>query len=187
MAKKKTVKSKAKAKPVKKAAAKKPAAKKAAPKKAAPKKAVKKSAPAKKAKPAKSIKAKAPAKKVVAKAPAKKAAPAPKAATKPVVKIDYTKAITPLGDRLVIRLVQAEKMSAGGLYLPDSVTSTTGYLKGEVLAAGSGTYTKKGHHKLLDVKIGDVVLFNDYSSTKVKFNNEDLHIVHENEVLGVAK
>ncbi len=174
MAKKKTTKAKPKAKPAKKAA---------------PKKAVKKSAPAKKAKPAKAVKAKAkaPAKKVVAKAPAKKAAPAPKVTAKPAVKVDYTKAITPLGDRLVIRLTQSEKMSAGGLYLPDSVTSTTGYLKGEVLAAGHGTYTKKGHHKMLDVKIGDIVLFSGYSATKVKFNNEELHIVHENEVLGVTE
>ena len=172
--KKKTtkVKPKAKAKPVKKAATKKPTVKKSAPKKAAS---------AKKAKPAKVVKAKAKAsvKKVAVKAPAKKAAPASK--------VDYTKAITPLGDRLVIRLTQSEKMSPGGLYLPDSVTSTTGYLKGEVLAAGHGTYTKKGHHKLLDVKIGDIVLFSDYSATKVKFNNEELHIVHENEVLGVTE
>lgn len=164
-------KPKAKAKPVKKAvpvkkAAKKTAAKKAAPKKVTPKKAVKKSTPVKKATPAKAV----------TKVPA----------TKPTVKIDYTKAITPLGDRLVIRLVKTEKVSPAGLILPDSMSSTEGYLKGEVLAAGHGTYTKKGHHKLLDVKIGDVVLFNEYSSTKVKFNNEDLHIVHENEILGVT-
>ncbi|AZZ37826.1 co-chaperone GroES [Bdellovibrio sp. qaytius] len=159
-----------KAKPVKKTAAKKPVAKKTAPKKA-----VKKSAP--KAKPVKKT----------AK-PIKKAAPAKKAvATKAAPKVDYTKAITPLGDRLVIRLVKAESVSAGGIILLDSSAPTAGYLKGEVLAAGHGTYTKKGHHKLLDVKIGDIVLFNDYSSTKVKFNNEDLHIVHENEVLGVTK
>jgi len=127
-------------------------------------------------------KAKAKVKAKVKAKPVKKAAPA-----KAVAKVDYTKAITPLGDRLVIRLVKSEKVSAAGLILPDSMSSTEGYLKGEVLAAGHGTYTKKGHHKLLDVKIGDVVLFNEYSSTKVKFNNEDLHIVHENEILGVTE
>lgn len=158
----KKTKPKAKAKPAKKAApVKKAAVKKPAAKKAAPKKAVKKI-----------VKAKL----------AKKATPA-----KPAVQVDYTKAITPLGDRLVIRLTRTEKVSPGGLILPDSVSSTEGYLKGEVLAAGHGTYTKKGHHKLLDVKIGDTVLFSEYSTTKVKFNNEDLHIVHENDVLGVTE
>ncbi len=175
-AKKATAKPKAKAKPVKKAV-KKTTAKKA-PKKVTPKKAIKKSAPVKK-----TVKAK-PAKKVTAK---KAARPAQAPAKAAVVKVDYTKAITPLGDRLVIRLVKTEKVSPGGLILPDSMSSTEGYLKGEVLAAGHGTYTKKGHHKLLDVKIGDTVLFNEYSSTKVKFNNEDLHIVHENEILGVTE
>ncbi|MCM2354955.1 MAG: co-chaperone GroES [Pseudobdellovibrio sp.] len=180
----------------------KPAAKKAAPAKKAVKKTAKpavrpakgKKAAAKK-QPKKTIKkvTKAVAKKSVkAKPAAKKSAPvkaaAPKApAAKPVAKIDYTKAITPLGDRLVIRLTQTERVTPGGLILPDSVSSTSGYLKGEVLAAGHGTYTKKGHHKLLDVKIGDVVLFNEYSSTKVKYNNEDLHIVHESDVLGVTR
>lgn len=160
------------------------------------KKAVKKAAKPAAKKVVKKI-AKKPAKKTVKKAAKKvskpvakksvKAKPVKAQPAKPATKIDYSKAITPLGDRLVIRLVQAERVTPGGLILPDSVSSTSGYLKGEVLAAGHGTYTKKGHHKLLDVKIGDVVLFNEYSSTKVKYNNEDLHIVHENEVLGVAE
>lgn len=174
-AKKKVKAAKKTAKPVK------PAKKKAAP----AKKAVKKTAKS----AAKKNAAKKPVKKVT-KAVVKKSvkAAAPKApAAKPVAKIDYTKAITPLGDRLVIRLTQAERVTPGGLILPDSVSSTSGYLKGEVLAAGHGTYTKKGHHKLLDVKIGDVVLFSEYSSTKVKYNNEDLHIVHESDILGVTK
>lgn len=148
---------------------------------------VKKSTPSKKAakKPAKPVAKKAAAKKPFKKAIKSVAKKAVKA--KPAAKVDYSKAITPLGDRLVIRLTQAERVTPGGLILPDSVSSTSGYLKGEVLAAGHGTYTKKGHHKLLDVKIGDVVLFNEYSSTKVKYNNEELHIVHENEILGVAE
>lgn len=167
---KKTVK-----KPIKKAAAKKPVKKPAVKAKTKAKPTAKKPA-AKKAAPKKAIKKVAPLKKAVS----TKASPA--------AKVDYTKAITPLGDRLVIRLTQSEKVTPGGLILLDSTTTTTtGYLKGVVLAAGHGTFTKKGHHKLLDVKIGDTVLFNDYASTKVKFNNEDLHIVHENEVLGVTE
>lgn len=185
-AKKKVKAAKKTAKPVK------PAKKKAAPAKKAVKKTAKpaaKKAAAKK--PVKKV-TKAVVKKSVKAKPVKKSAPAKTAApkvqpAKPVAKIDYTKAITPLGDRLVIRLTQTERVTPGGLILPDSVSSTSGYLKGEVLAAGHGTYTKKGHHKLLDVKIGDVVLFNEYSSTKVKYNNEDLHIVHESDILGVTK
>lgn len=136
----------------------------------------------------KPVKKSAPAKKAVKKTarPAQGTKPAPVKIAAPKA-IDYTKAITPLGDRLVIRLTQTERVTPGGLILPDSVSSTSGYLKGEVLAAGHGTYTKKGHHKLLDVKIGDVVLFNEYSSTKVKYNNEDLHIVHESDILGVTR
>lgn len=131
------------------------------------------------------VKKKTIQKKIKAK-PKLKAKPKVKAKAKPAKKVDYTQAITPLGDRLVIRLTQTERVTPAGLILPDSISSADGYLKGEVLAAGHGTFTKKGHHKILDVKIGDVVLFAEYSSTKVKFNNEDLHIVHENDVLGVV-
>lgn len=176
------IKSKLKNAPAKKAVKK---AAKPATKKVTVKKTVTKKSGAKKANTKKSLKKvpKAVVKKTNTAKPVKKVT-----AVKPAVqKIDYTKAITPLGDRLVIRLTQVERVTPGGLILPDSVSSTSGFLKGEVLAAGHGTYTKKGHHQLLDVKVGDVVLFSEYSSTKVKFNNEDLHIVHENEILGVTE
>ncbi|MFN3455805.1 MAG: GroES family chaperonin [Pseudobdellovibrio sp.] len=102
-------------------------------------------------------------------------------------KIDYSKAITPLADRIVIRVHEPQKISAGGIILPDVVTSTEGYLKGEVLAVGQGAFSKKGHLQQLDVKIGDVVLFSEYVSTKVNFNNEDLHIVREADILGITQ
>jgi len=101
--------------------------------------------------------------------------------------VDYTKAITPLGDRLVVRQIQAERMTAGGLILPDSVNSEAGYLKGLVLAAGQGEFSKKGHLKILDVKVGQKILFSEYASTKVTFQNEELHIVHEKDVLGIVE
>jgi chaperonin GroES len=189
---------KAKAKPVKKATPTKKTAKKAvkktakpvkkaAPKKSAAKKSVTKAVKATKPAAKKSVKAKPASTKTKKSAPVKAVAFKPTVKPAPKAKVDYTKAITPLGDRLVVRLTQVERMSPGGLFLPDSVSSTTGYLKGEVLAAGHGTFTKKGHHKLLDVKIGDLILFSDYSSTKIKYNDEDLHIVHETDVLGVTK
>lgn len=68
-----------------------------------------------------------------------------KTIAKPVVKstIDYSKAVTPLGDRLVVRVVQNETMTAGGLYIPDMAQSSDGYLKGTVLAVGQDHTTKK--------------------------------------------
>lgn len=147
------------------------------------------------AKKTKSVAKKVAVKKIVKKAKAVKAKTvAVKAPTKfiaPVVKtvkknIDYSKAITPLGDRLVVRVVQAERVTAGGLILPDTVNTATGYLKGEVLAVGKGEFSKKGNLKVLDVKIGQTILFSEYASTKVNFHDEDLYIVHEKDVLGIV-
>lgn len=149
-------------------------------------KAAKKTAPARKIK---TVKAKVAAKPKTSKkaAPKKIVNKALQIEAKPKLKnIDYSKAITPLGDRLVVRPVVAERVTAGGLILPDSATSTVGYIKGEVLAAGQGELNKKGHIKHLDVKVGQKVLFSDYASTQVKFNDETLHIVHEKDVLGIV-
>src|SRR3989344_2758081 len=73
--------------------------------------------------------------------------------TKPVpkVNVDYSKAITPLGDRLVVRTLNAERVTPGGLIIPDTASSiATGYLKATVLAIGSGGKSKKGHLQPLD-------------------------------------
>lgn len=166
--KKMKVKAKPKAKKIIKKAAKKIVKAKTKKKIAAPKK-----TKAKKIQ----TKTKAFVKKVVAKKPtvvAKK------------VEVDYTKAITPLADRLVIRLVEGEKVTAGGLIIPDSVNTAIGYLKGLVLAIGSGTKNKKGFVKPMDVKIGDTVLFSQYSGIKVNFNSEDLQIIKETDVMGIV-
>jgi len=181
--KKKIVKKTTAKKPVKKAA-KKPAPKKSVTKKAAVKKPVKKVT--KKAAPKKA----APKKKVAVKA---KVAPQAKPAPKPLIiqktipkNIDYTKVVTPLGERLVVRAVQAETMTAGGLYIPDTVDTKERYVKATVLAAGSGAKNKKGHTKPLDVKVGDTILFPAYASVRIQFNSEELHIVNESDVLGTV-
>lgn len=171
--------SKKKAKKAKKIVkAKKPAAKKAVKKVA--KKPVKKAAPAKKVKAKTKIKAK----------PAAKAKTKPQA-QKPVVtkkvNVDYSKAITPLGERLVVRVESAETVTAGGLIIPDSVNQATGFLKAKVLAVGSGPKNKKGYTKPMDVKAGDFVLFSQYSGTKVQFNSEELQIIKESDVMGVVQ
>ena len=93
-----------------------------------------------------------------------------------------------MGDRLVVKVVQAEKMTPGGLFIPDSVSSfATGYLKAKVLAIGHGGTSKKGHLQPLDVKVGDTVLFAEHSGTKVTFNSEELQIIHESDVMGVVQ
>ncbi|MEK6628372.1 MAG: co-chaperone GroES [Bdellovibrionota bacterium] len=128
--------------------------------------------------------------KPVAKKTLKKTGAQPISSLKPVPKanVDYSKAITPLGDRLVVRVTHSEKITPGGLIIPDSASSiATGYLKAMVLAVGSGAKSKKGHLRPLDVKIGDTVLFAEHSGTKVSFNSEDLQIIHETDVMGVVQ
>ncbi|MBC7457543.1 MAG: co-chaperone GroES [Bdellovibrionaceae bacterium] len=100
--------------------------------------------------------------------------------------IDYAKAVTPLGERLVVRAVQAETMTAGGLYIPDTVDTRERYVKATVLATGNGAKNKKGHTKPLDVKVGDTILFPAYASVRIQFNSEELHIVNESDVLGTV-
>ena len=102
---------------------------------------------------------------------------------------DYGKAVTPLGDRLVVRVVSGkEKVTAGGIIIPDTVgTVAVGYLKAEVLAVGHGGKNKKGYVKPLDVRVGDTVLFAEYAGTKVTFNSEELQIIHESDVMGIVQ
>lgn len=125
--------------------------------------------------------------KPVAKKTVKNTAPAVVRST-PRVQIDYTKAITPLLDRLVVRVINGERLTAGGLLIiPDTALMATGYLKAEVLAVGTGNKSKKGYLKPLDVKVGDKVLFAEYAGTKVQFNSEELHIIHEADVMGILE
>jgi chaperonin GroES len=105
----------------------------------------------------------------------------------PVKSIDYSKAITPLGERLVVRLVMKETLTAGGLIIPDTVSQATGFLKAKVLAIGSGTKNKKGYVKPMDVQVGDTVLFSQHSGTKVQFNSEELQIIKESDVMGIVQ
>jgi chaperonin GroES len=100
---------------------------------------------------------------------------------------DYSKVVTPLGDRIVLRQVNQERVSAGGIIIPDSANTNEGHLKGEVLACGVGSRSKKGAMRPLDVKVGDTVLFPQFAGTTVQFNKEDLVIIHESEVLGIVQ
>ena len=169
--KKKTVKKKAAVKNVLKKKAAKPVKKTAKKVKRTVRKAVKKTA-------------KTAVKEIVKKAVKKNTQNVVKKSAK---SIDYSKAVTPLGNRIVVRLVSEEKTTLGGLIIPDMVKAEHGHLKAEVLAVGSGAKNKKGHVRPLDVQKGDVVLFSEFSGTKVVFNSEELHIVQETDVLGILQ
>lgn len=174
----------------KKTVKKKPAAKKAE-KKIAAKKSVTKKSMAKKPVAKKVLAKKTVVKKAIGKKPTEKKSTVVSAATqtssKPkAAKVDFSSLLTPLDDRLVVRLSGAEKMTAGGLYIPDTVSDVSGNLEGVVVAIGRGHMNKKGHVRLMDVKAGDRVVFSEYAGSKVKLHNEDLVILRESEVLGVV-
>ncbi|MBC7419601.1 MAG: co-chaperone GroES [Bdellovibrio sp.] len=103
----------------------------------------------------------------------------------PAKNVDYSKAITPLADRIVVRVESPERVTSGGLIIPETVSQAAGFLKATVLAVGAGGTNKKGMLRPLDVKVGDTVLFAEHSGTKVQFNSEDLQIIHEYDVMGI--
>ncbi|MFL0413416.1 co-chaperone GroES [Sphingomonas sp. 179-A 2A2 NHS] len=89
----------------------------------------------------------------------------------------------PLHDRVLVRRVEAEEKSAGGIIIPDTAKEKP--QEGEVVAAGSGTKAEDGKVTPLDVKTGDRVLFGKWSGTEVRVNGEDLLIMKESDILGV--
>ena len=93
--------------------------------------------------------------------------------------------IKPLYDRVVIKRMEEEKMSAGGIVIPDSATEKP--IKGEVLAVGKGKILENGTVRPLDVKVGDHVLFGKYSGTEVKVDGEDLLVMREDDVMAVIE
>ena len=171
------------------------AAKKKTSKKAAPKKAKVKAKPVKKTvkKVAKKAAKKAvkkvtkPAKKIQAKKTVKPASKKTAFVAPKKIQMDYSKAVTPLLDRLVVKVLNTEKITAGGIIIPETASMATGHLKAEVLAVGTGIKSKKGYLKPLDVQVGDHVLFSEHARTKVQFNSEDLHIIHESDVMGILQ
>ena len=89
----------------------------------------------------------------------------------------------PLHDRVLVRRVEAEEKTAGGIIIPDTVKEKP--QEGEVVAAGSGAKAEDGKVTPLDVKAGDRILFGKWSGTEVKVNGEDLLIMKESDILGI--
>jgi chaperonin GroES len=93
--------------------------------------------------------------------------------------------IRPLHDRVLVRRVEEETVSAGGIVLPGSAAEKPN--RGEVLAAGKGKILEGGDVRPMDVKVGDQVLFGQYSGTAVKVEGEELLMMREEDIMGVIE
>jgi chaperonin GroES len=90
----------------------------------------------------------------------------------------------PLHDRVVVRRVDSEEKTAGGIIIPDTAKEKPS--EGEVIAVGPGARDENGKVQPLDVKSGDRVLFGKWSGTEVKVNGEDLLIMKESDIMGIV-
>jgi chaperonin GroES len=91
----------------------------------------------------------------------------------------------PLHDRVVIRRVEQEQKTAGGIIIPDTAKEKP--MEGEVLAVGPGARGEDGKVQPLDVKVGDRVLFGKWSGTEIKIDGEELIVRKESDVMGVIE
>ena len=91
--------------------------------------------------------------------------------------------IRPLHDRVVIKRMEEEKASPGGIIIPDSATEKP--IKGEVVAVGNGKIQDNGNVQPLDVKVGDTVLFGKYSGTEVMRDSDELVVMKEDDIMAV--
>ena len=92
-------------------------------------------------------------------------------------------AFKPLHDRVVVRRVENDEKTSGGLIIPDSAQEKPA--EGEVVSVGKGAIDEKGNRLPMDVKAGDRILFGKWSGTEVKINGEDMLIMKESDILGI--
>ena len=91
--------------------------------------------------------------------------------------------IRPLHDRVIIRRMEEEKTSPGGIVIPDSATEKP--VKGEVVAVGNGKILESGDVRPLDVKVGDIILFGKYSGTEVSVEGEEVRVMREDDITAI--
>jgi chaperonin GroES len=94
-------------------------------------------------------------------------------------------AIRPLHDRVLVRRLEDEKKSPGGIVIPDTAAEKP--MQGEIIAVGNGKVQENGEQRPLDVKAGDKVLFGKYSGTEVKVDGEELLVMREDDIMGVIE
>ena len=91
----------------------------------------------------------------------------------------------PLHDRVIVRRVEEERRSAGGIVIPDTATEKP--IRGEVIAVGRGKILENGEVRPMDVKVGDRVLFGKYSGTEVKIDGQELVVMREEDLMAVLE
>ncbi len=91
--------------------------------------------------------------------------------------------IRPLHDRVIVKRLEEEKTSPGGIVIPDSAAEKP--VKGEIVAVGNGKILENGETRKLDLKVGDKILFGKYSGTEVKVDGTDLLVMREDDIFAV--
>jgi chaperonin GroES len=93
--------------------------------------------------------------------------------------------IRPLHDRILVKRLEEEKTSPGGIVIPDTAAEKP--IKGKVIAVGNGKILESGEIRPLDVKVGDKVLFGKYSGTEVKVDGDELLVMREDDITAVIE
>jgi chaperonin GroES len=91
----------------------------------------------------------------------------------------------PLKDRVFVKYTSEEEKTSGGLYIPDTAKEKP--QKGVIVAVGSGKVTDDGKKQPMEVKVGDTILFDKYSGSKIKIDNEEYLIIREEDILGIIE
>ena len=91
--------------------------------------------------------------------------------------------IRPLHDRVIVKRMEEERTTAGGIVIPDSATEKP--IQGKVTAVGKGKISENGDVRPLDVKVGDKVLFGKYSGTEVKLDGEEVLVMREEDIMAI--
>lgn len=93
--------------------------------------------------------------------------------------------LKPLGDRLVVKPIEQDEVTAGGIMLPDTAKEKP--QKGEVVAAGPGARNDAGERVEMDVKVGDKVLYAKYAGTEIKLDGEKVLVLRESDILAIIE
>jgi len=93
--------------------------------------------------------------------------------------------VRPLHDRVIVKRLEEERTTPGGIVLPDSATEKPS--QGEILAVGNGKILDSGEVRALDVKVGDKILFGKYAGNEVKVDGEELIVMREEDIMGVVE
>jgi len=93
--------------------------------------------------------------------------------------------IQPLGDRVLVKPVEAKESKRGGIIIPDTAKEKP--QEGEIVAVGKGKTTEDGKTLPMDVKVGDRILYGKYSGNEIKLDDQDYLIMHQEDILGILK